>query len=797
MKAGQQLGKYQLLQPLGRGGMAEVWKALDTQLQREVAIKVMRADLQSDPDFMSHFRQEAQIVAALNHPNIVKIYDFSTSDSAEGPFAYMVMEYIEGQTLASYIANTSRKRNFPSPTDIVRLFTAISQAIDYAHQRGLLHRDLKPSNILLNSHNTLRCSMGEPMITDFGIAKLASSSTGALTRRSIGTPYYMSPEQAQGRTGDQRSDLYSLGIILYEICTGVVPFKGENELSILMQHMHETPTNPSLINPQISPALSLVILRTLSKDPVMRFPSASSLTASLAEAFNLPIPPELNLPAFPPDNKEVATPDRYASLSGFPTLRASSPGIATSNPADAATYLIPQSQQGAPVAAAAVSQVATSGPPTPTPIPGALVNTPAVQPAKPPTPSQRKIPPLLMIELGVLVLILILASFSAFALFSHPTTKTGAGTAASTAFSGQAEIVSSGMMDLTQTNSPGLDDEVAISMQNVPPPPNGKVYVAWLLSNQEMAPIPLGKLTVQNGQVHLLYPGDKQHTNLLANYSNFLITIEDPNHIQQVPTAGQGVYHAAFPAIQKDATGFTIYQHLQHLASNDPDLEKLNLHGGLNVWLISGTVKVWGWATSSQSYWNGAQTTLGAGGQAAFIQGQAVHILDVLDGVNNVGFDLPAGVNADQRDLHIAQVGILAPNGNNATTSANLTLGYLDHILFHLNSIANAPGVTTELQQQIAPLPQEIARVRGWLSQVRADAKQIAAIDPNSPQYQQASTLVLLNDMAINADYALNGQINPTTGQLQYPGIRQISASIQGLVTFHLKPCQGASCANA
>jgi hypothetical protein len=170
----------------------------------------------------------------------------------------------------------------------------------------------------------------------------------------------------------------------------------------------------------------------------------------------------------------------------------------------------------------------------------------------------------------------------------------------------------------------------------------------------------------------------------------------------------------------------------------------------------------------------------------------------VLDGVNNVGFDLTGGMNADQRDLHIAQVGILPPpNGSAATSSPNLTLGYLDHILFHLNSIANAPGVTAQLQQQIAPMPQEIARVKGWLSQVRADAKQIAAIGVNDPRFQQASTLALLNDMALNADYALNGQIDPTTGQLQYPGIRQITNSIQGLVTFYLKSCQGTSCANA
>src|SRR5947209_7389545 len=161
----QRIDKYELRERLGRGGMAEVWKAYDTQLQRYVAIKILHADLQNDPDFMTRFVREARLIASLHHPNIVQIYDFQTSKSADqhSPIAYMVMEYIEGQTLADYIRNTSRLGKFPSPNEILQIFASISRAIDYAHGHGMIHRDIKPANILLDKRNTSHNPMGEPI----------------------------------------------------------------------------------------------------------------------------------------------------------------------------------------------------------------------------------------------------------------------------------------------------------------------------------------------------------------------------------------------------------------------------------------------------------------------------------------------------------------------------------------------------------------------------------------------------------------------------------------------------------
>ena len=169
----QRLGKYELRERLGRGGMAEVWKAFDTKFHRYVAIKILHTDLQADPEFITRFAREARVIASLHHPNIVQIHDFQTTQLPQSsvPIAYMVMDYVEGQTLAHYIGSTSRSGKFPPPIDIVHLFTSISKAIDYAHRMGMVHRDIKPANILLDKRNTSLSPMGEPVLTDFGIAR--------------------------------------------------------------------------------------------------------------------------------------------------------------------------------------------------------------------------------------------------------------------------------------------------------------------------------------------------------------------------------------------------------------------------------------------------------------------------------------------------------------------------------------------------------------------------------------------------------------------------------------------------
>ena len=281
----RRFSKYELRERLEQDGMVEVWKAFDTQAQRYVVVKFPHVNLQNDPDFLKRFEREAQVTVSLHHPNLVQIYDAQVSypPKPDGTTAYIVTDSIEGQTLADYIRNTSGVRKFPLISEIIHIFTAISSAVDYAHQKGISYCGIKPANILLDKRNALQCPAGEPILTNFEVPTLLANSPNM----GMGTASYIAPEQARGYPGNERSDIYSLGVILYEICTGVTPFQGENPTHIMMQHVNATPTPPELLNRHIPPALSQVILRSLAKDPMARFPNASAMAAALAAAFNM------------------------------------------------------------------------------------------------------------------------------------------------------------------------------------------------------------------------------------------------------------------------------------------------------------------------------------------------------------------------------------------------------------------------------------------------------------------------------------------------------------------------------
>ena len=301
----QRLGKYELRELLGRSYQSEVWKGFDPQLGRYVAIKILYTHRQKEPHFMADLERKLQAIASLHHPNIVQVHDYHIFRPPEpnDMVAYLVTDYVEGSSLADYIRSTSGRRIFPPPIDIVRIFTAISIALDYAHQQGVIHRDIKPTNILGSLHRpqdvsamapTGSISVGEPMLTDFGNVTLLGASKGTMSSSWLGNPFYVSPEQTQGAPGNEFSDIYALGVILYEICTGVVPFQGSNAAAIIMQHINAAPTPPALIHANIPPAVTMVILRSLAKDPAARFANASSMAAALAEAFDVPVPESLS-----------------------------------------------------------------------------------------------------------------------------------------------------------------------------------------------------------------------------------------------------------------------------------------------------------------------------------------------------------------------------------------------------------------------------------------------------------------------------------------------------------------------
>jgi len=273
---GKTLGRYRIVARLGRGGMAEVYKAYQPGLDRYVGIKVLHSHLVDDADFIGRFEREALAIAKLRHSNIVQALDFDR----EGDLYFMVMEYIDGPTLKEEL-KVRRAANKPfSMDEVARIFTALSSAIDYAHSRGMVHRDIKPANVMINQE-------GQIVLTDFGIAKIVGATQFTQTGALAGTPAYMSPEQGQGERGDERSDIYSMGIMLYEMVTGAVPYDADTPFAVIMQHISEPLPLPTKINPNIPEAVERVLLKAMSKNPDDRYQSAGDMAKDLRDAVGI------------------------------------------------------------------------------------------------------------------------------------------------------------------------------------------------------------------------------------------------------------------------------------------------------------------------------------------------------------------------------------------------------------------------------------------------------------------------------------------------------------------------------
>lgn len=302
-QVGENVGRYRIVEQLGQGGMATVFKAYHAELDRYVALKVLHPAFMEDANFLARFQREARLVAKLDHPNIVPIYDYSEHEGRP----YLVMKFIEGETLKARL-----NRGSLTPVEVMKVAEAVGVALAFAHKQGILHRDIKPSNVLLSTD-------GQIYLADFGLARIAQSGESTLTSDMIlGTPQYISPEQALGRKDlDEGTDIYSFGVMLYELVVGKVPFNADTPFSVIHDHIYTPLPLPRQVNLAVSEQVELVLLKSLSKERIDRFDSVTSMVAAFRQAYQTGAaaapPPSLAETLPPLDRPPVPQPEPVAA----------------------------------------------------------------------------------------------------------------------------------------------------------------------------------------------------------------------------------------------------------------------------------------------------------------------------------------------------------------------------------------------------------------------------------------------------------------------------------------------------
>jgi eukaryotic-like serine/threonine-protein kinase len=747
------IGKYELLRCLARNHIDELWVARDSHLQRYVLLKVFYTNHQADSEVMRNFVNQAETVASLEHPNLVRLRDVFVypSGNANSPVSSMVClvtDYIDGQTLADSLRSTSSAAKMRPGTHMVDLFTPISLAIDYAHEHGVIHGNLKPCNILLNSRTTTPSQLGEPLLTDFGFTKLLRQGSATTS------PFYLSPEQIRGNAANERSDIYTLGVILYELCTGVLPFRGNRPVAIMVQHLNTPPTPPALMNPTISSALAHVILHSLAKEPEARFASAASMTAALARALHTAVPEPLIQSVSQPDTLDESDSSRSLPLTSQPWVTPSAvPAVSQKNgvaPASEGTYGRTDSSS----------------------IPSSLWKK---RRAGFFAPRSLILFTVLLMSLGTLVALSLGLQNRAAVVTNQ--------------LVGHAYFLSSGQFN---ANSPqGITDEVQIDLTNIPDPSPGHSYYAWLLADRDVSesfPVLLGSVHVVNGSVHVLYRGNQQHTNLLGVTSRFLVTEDDAHHPTNNPLLDTSTwrYYAEIPAVPSptDKLHFSMLAHLRHLLVESPELSFRGLHGGLGFWFVRNTSTVSGWANNARDAWYSKDV--------ATMRDQVIRILDAIDGASFVHTDVTPGTPlfADARTVQVALLGPAPTNPDppGYAYGDEVSPGYVYLISEHMAGAIQSPQTTPDQRRLAVQINARLDEEKGLFEQVQHDAKQVLKM--SDTHLLGAQALTLLDDLATQAQYAYSGQLDPSTGQSE-GGALWIYGNLQRLAGFDVRQYTG------
>jgi len=768
--------------------VGDVWKSYDFSAKRDVVLKLIHSDLQqADPTFLQRFTTEGQKLTALHHENIGPVHEVTVTHQLDtNTIAYIASDFIEGQSLTTYISRTSRKGAFPPLADIVYLFTCLGVAIDFAHQQGIVHGDIKPNNIILNIQNTQHFASGEPMLTDVGLPRLLGEEIG------VCSPFYMSPEQAKGELPGNRSDIYSLGVILYELCTGLQPFRDSSSVAVLLHHINTLPTPPLLINPQIPPALSEVILRALAKNPASRFSMASLFATAIADACSIrptisvsrealaeverhyfsetgpytsilgvsqpsipvtpvirsstspqPIPgkvvreaslPVSTHPSQPIPSVQtqfVASPTHTSSKHRIPTpvsLTSTAPAVQSSSPSvlPHVTSPTPKTPISTTSSKLAVSPLQQSAPVASSRVP---VPTPPTSPTSPtpPTPAiptfpQKKQSLKREMTVYITVCTLILLVVIVGGIVGSLLLNQPTSAIAGHAF--------------FQDDAFGNADMLRIDMQSLGTLSTGQVYRAWLQTDDHRT-LSLGTLSPTSSGGILLYPGNAQHTNLLSTAQGIIVTQE--NSSAQITTPqGKPVYQASF-----DTQSLPYIRNILYQTPNFPET------GGVAAGLVA-TLK--GMDDKAGSIVDSIQGTHDLG----MAKRQAIRIIELIDGTQYAmeSGDLPKGTpsNVD------AKVGLI---------SSPTQPGYIDTLSAQLDKLQATVGNNATQLQHIQNVRNAISDLRTWIQEARSyDVQLVKGQNLSSPTLLDAA----LHVQQLVAESYTGHTIPPNEGPLPIAG---------------------------